>query len=83
MKTKLITPPYEVSEIFLDWADECYNMSDKHSVLGNHAESSVWAETAVEIQKIGYDFIRQAYFAKPSVIEIGQASLSHQEQGEA
>ena len=79
MKIELITPPYEVSEIFLDWADECYNMSDKHSMLGNHAESSEWAETAVEIQKIGYEFIRQAYFLKPNIVKITHIPLEHQE----
>ena len=70
MKSELITPPHEVSEIFLDWADQCYDMADRHSVLGNHEEVGRWAHAAVEVQKVGYDFIKEKYGHLPSVASL-------------
>ena len=70
MKTELITPPHEVSEIFLDWADQCYDMADRHSVLGNHEEVGKWSHTAIEIQKIGYNFIKETYDYVPRVASL-------------
>ena len=67
MKIELITPPHEVSEIFLDWADQCYDMANQHAALGNHEEVGKWAHTAVEIQKIGYNFIKKTYKYVPRV----------------
>ena len=70
MKIELITSPHEVSEIFLDWADQCYDMADRHSVLGNHEEVGRWAHAAVEVQKVGYDFIKEKYGHLPSVASL-------------
>ncbi len=67
MKIELITPPHEVSEMFLDWADQCYDMADHHAAAGNHEEVGKWAHTAVEIQKIGYNFIKKTYKYVPRV----------------
>ena len=67
MKIELITPPHEVSEMFLDWADQCYDMADHHAAAGNHEEVGRWAHAAVEIQKIGYNFIKKTYKYVPRV----------------
>ena len=70
MKIELITPPYEVSEMFLDWADQCYDMADLHAAAGNHEEVGRWAHAAVEVQKVGYDLIREAYSHLPSIASL-------------
>jgi len=70
MKTELITPPHEVSEMFLDWADQCYDMADHHAAAGNHEEVGRWAHAAVEIQKIGYNFIKETYKYVPRVASL-------------
>jgi len=70
MKTELITPPHEVSEMFLDWADQCYDMADHHAAAGNHEEVGRWAHAAVEIQKIGYNFIKKTYKYVPRVASL-------------
>ena len=70
MKIELITPPYEVSEMFLDWADQCYDMADLHAAAGNHEEVGRWAHAAVEVQKVGYDLIREAYGHLPSIASL-------------
>jgi len=67
VKIELITPPHEVSEMFLDWADQCYDMADHHAAAGNHEEVGRWAHAAVEIQKIGYNFIKKTYKYVPRV----------------
>ena len=70
MKIELITPPHEVSEMFLDWADQCYDMADHHAAAGNHEEVGRWAHAAVEIQKIGYNFIKETYKYVPRVASL-------------
>ena len=70
MKIELITPPHEVSDMFLDWADQCYDMADHHAAAGNHEEVGRWAHAAVEIQKVGYSFIKEKYGHLPSVASL-------------
>ena len=70
MKIELITPPHEVSDMFLDWADQCYDMADQHAAAGNHEEVGRWAHAAVEIQKVGYGFIKEKYSHLPSVASL-------------
>ena len=70
MKIELITPPHEVSEMFLDWADQCYDMADRHSAAGNHEEVGRWAHAAVEVQKVGYNFIKETYKYVPRVASL-------------
>ena len=70
MKIELITPPHEVSDMFLDWADQCYDMADHHAAAGNHEEVCRWAHAAVEIQKVGYSFIKEKYGHLPSVASL-------------
>jgi len=70
VKIELITPPHEVSEMFLDWADQCYDMADHHAAAGNHEEVGRWAHAAVEIQKIGYNFIKETYKYVPRVASL-------------
>jgi len=70
MKIELITPPHEVSEIFLDWADQCYDMADHHAAAGNHEEVGRWAHAAVEVQKVGYNFIKKTYKYVPRVASL-------------
>ena len=73
MKIELITPPHEVSEMFLDWADQCYDMADHHAASGNHEEVGRWAHAAVEVQKVGYNFIKEAYGHVPMVASLPSA----------
>ncbi len=70
MKIELITSAHEVSEIYLDWADQCYDMADHHAALGNHEEVGLWAPAAVEVQKVGYDFIKEKYSHLPRVASL-------------
>ena len=70
MKIELITPPHEVSEMFLDWADQCYDMADRHAALGNQEEVGRWARAAVEVQKVGYSFIKEKYGHVPRVASL-------------
>ena len=70
MKIELITPPHEVSEMFLDWADQCYDMADHHAAAGNHEEVGRWAHAAVEVQKVGYSFIKEKYGHLPRVASL-------------
>ncbi len=70
MKIELITPPHEVSDMFLDWADQCYDMADYHAAAGNHEEVGRWAHAAVEVQKVGYSFIKEKYGHLPSVASL-------------
>ena len=73
MKIELITPPHEVSEMFLDWADQYYDMADHHAAAGNHEEVGRWAHAAVEVQKVGYNFIKEAYGHVPMVASLPSA----------
>ena len=70
MKIELITPPHEVSDMFLDWADQCYDMADHHAAAGNHEEVGLWAHAAVEVQKVGYNFIKEKYSHLPRVVSL-------------
>jgi hypothetical protein len=70
MKIELITPPHKVSEMFLDWADQCYDMADHHAALRNHEEVGRWEHAAVEVQKVGYNFIKETYKYVPRVASL-------------
>ncbi len=70
MKIELITSPHEVSEMFLDWADQCYDMADHHAALRNHEEVGRWEHAAVEVQKVGYDVIKEKYGHLPRVASL-------------
>jgi hypothetical protein len=57
MKSPLITPAYAISEIFLEWADECYEQADRLTMIGDREKSQQWEKTAIYIQYSGFEFI--------------------------
>jgi|TARA_E500000331_G_scaffold287267_1_gene282336 hypothetical protein len=50
MKFQVITPPYEVVEILMTWADECFDHADKHALQGNTELSKKWAKAGFEAE---------------------------------
>ena len=61
MKSPLITPVYVVSEIFLGWADECYEQADKFMMRGDREKAQQWEKTAIYIQQSAFEFVASMF----------------------
>ena len=54
---EIITPPYEVVEIYVSWINECADVADSYRLQGNLELARQWEDSMLEAQKLMVDYV--------------------------
>jgi|TARA_R110000851_G_scaffold31907_7_gene86015 hypothetical protein len=54
---EIITPPYEVVEIYVAWINECADMVDAYRIKGDIETAKLWEEPMMEAQNLMVDYV--------------------------
>ena len=54
---EIITPPYEVVEIYVEWINECADMSDHFRIIGDLRSAKEWEASMIEAQEAMSEYL--------------------------
>ena len=54
---EIITPPYEVVEIYVSWINECADVCNSFRLVGDLESANLWEESMHEAQNLMVNYV--------------------------